>query len=128
MAPGTGETGRGGGKRLAAPPMLPETPGSCPGTRAWASPWEKLEGGGREEEVPREGQRKRKQPGSMPCSLLQLTSATGTAEAGWSGELGSEEPEAYSLMSIKAKACAGPWVCLSSGHLGQRNGPLARVL
>lgn len=59
-------------------------------------------GGGREEEVPREEQKKNR----SPCSLLQLRSATCTWEARLIGDLGSQEAEKPTgLILIKAKAC-----------------------
>lgn len=106
MAPGAGDRSGAGGKGSApngstpTPRHLGSYPAPEPGPALG-----KLEGGGRRRRS-RERDRE-KEAGACPCSLLQLTSATGTGEAGWSGELGSRGAgEPTGLMSIKAKACA----------------------
>lgn len=113
---------RGGGEGAQPPSSstpTPRHPGSCPAPEPGpALGCLRVEGGRKRSHA--EGQRKEMRQG-MPPACFQLTSATGTAEAGWrrAGLRGAGEPT--DLMSIKATLQS--WVCLSSGHLGQRNGP-----
>lgn len=72
MAPGAGGDRSGAGGKGTAPTSstpTPRHPGSCPAPEPGPA-LGKLEGGGREEEVPREGQRKRKQPGHAPAACF----------------------------------------------------------